>query len=61
MHGRGKCEFFGSIYEGDWEFNKKNGKGVQQFSDSTVYEGDFKNNLPRTFFIFVGVFCFHDK
>ena len=49
MHGHGKCEFFGSIYEGEWELNKKHGKGIQQYSDGSVFEGEFRNNLPRIF------------
>ena len=38
----------GSIYEGDFELNKKHGHGTLQYSDGNVFEGEFKNNKPRT-------------
>lgn len=46
MHGKGRCEFLGSIYEGDFELNKKHGHGVLQYSDGHVYLGEFRDNRP---------------
>lgn len=32
------------IYEGDWEFGVKKGKGKYNFADGSFYDGDFDND-----------------
>ncbi len=33
-----------SSYEGDWQDDKKNGKGVFKWAVGDSYEGDYKDN-----------------
>lgn len=33
------------IYKGSYEDNKKNGYGVYQWANETIYDGNFKNDL----------------
>ena len=34
-----------SVYEGEWEGDKKQGKGVFKYADGKVYEGKFVNDV----------------
>ena len=35
----------GNVYEGDYEDNKRNGKGIFRFASGDVYEGELKDGL----------------
>ena len=37
----------GSIYKGEWRRGIQHGKGVMTFSDGTIKEGYFENNVYR--------------
>ena len=34
----------GDTYEGEWQDNRMQGKGVYKFSSGALYKGDFYNN-----------------
>ena len=45
-HGKGTYRHRnGSVYSGNWEFDKKCGHGKLTFADGSVYEGEWKDNL----------------
>jgi hypothetical protein len=43
MQGRGIYEYLGSIYEGDFVGNIREGAGTYWYADGTVYRGDWKS------------------
>ena len=45
--GKGKYEdlLTGSIYNGDFSEDKKNGYGEEKYKDGSIYKGEFKNGL----------------
>ena len=47
MKGKGKYEDLikGSIYDGEFFDDQKNGYGEEKYSDGSVYKGEFKNGL----------------
>jgi hypothetical protein len=53
MHGKGICEFLGTVYEGDFELNFKAGTGKIEYGDGQVYEGQFKSGKPRKRFFLI--------
>ena len=54
-HGLGKYSDFNSksIYYGNWEKDKMNGKGKLQFQSGAYYEGNWVNNTFQGFGTFV--------
>jgi hypothetical protein len=44
----------GTKYEGDWENNKKDGKGTLFFASGDAYQGIWKDGLPVS-----GTYSFH--
>ena len=44
MHGKGKLEWpDGRVYEGEYEYDKKNGFGIFRWADGRRYEGYWAN------------------
>lgn len=35
----------GGVYEGEWQDNKKHGRGLLKYANGSVYEGEFKNGV----------------
>lgn len=48
-NGKGKLEDLvnGSVYEGEFVNDKKEGYGEEQYKDGSVYKGEFKNGLKE--------------
>ena len=44
-HGRGKYVKWPSVYEGGWNMNNRDGRGVLWRADGLHYEGTFKSNM----------------
>ena len=44
--GFGSWSTHDSVYNGEWKDSKKNGFGVQVFSDGSVYKGEWKDGVP---------------
>ncbi len=45
FHGYGEYETSSYIYQGDWDRNKRSGKGIEIYKfDSSSYEGEFLND-----------------
>ena len=34
----------GNIYDGEWQYGKKDGKGKHTLTDGTIYDGEWKND-----------------
>lgn len=50
FHGTGKFLFKQGIiksYEGEWTYNRKNGRGTMVFSNLDTFEGFFRDDLVR--------------
>ena len=47
----------GTIYEGYWNEDKKNGIGIEKMYDGALYEGEFKNGKKNG----LGIYYFKDK
>jgi hypothetical protein len=35
------------LYEGYWDNDNRNGKGLERYSNGNKYEGEFKKNKPN--------------
>lgn len=33
------------MYRGEWKNNNKNGKGIYEFPNGTIYDGEFEDNV----------------
>ena len=55
LEGQGRFEYIdGSVYEGMWKNNKKQGKGKFQESDGmSIYNGEWENDMKHGQGIFV--------
>ena len=42
-------KFAGQVYNGDWKYGKKHGKGNVTFSNGNKYEGEFKHDTMNGF------------
>lgn len=47
----------GTIYEGYWKEDKKNGIGIEKIYDGSLYEGEFKNGKKNG----IGIYFFKDS
>eukprot|EP01094_Clydonella_sp_ATCC50884_P017236 TRINITY_DN2962_c0_g1_i1.p1 TRINITY_DN2962_c0_g1~~TRINITY_DN2962_c0_g1_i1.p1 ORF type:complete len:713 (+),score=283.44 TRINITY_DN2962_c0_g1_i1:127-2139(+) len=47
IHGKGKFEYLGNTYYGDWEYNCKSGKGRMDLVTGERYEGEFATDKPN--------------
>eukprot|EP01127_Copromyxa_protea_P011264 TRINITY_DN2825_c0_g1_i3.p1 TRINITY_DN2825_c0_g1~~TRINITY_DN2825_c0_g1_i3.p1 ORF type:complete len:760 (-),score=156.03 TRINITY_DN2825_c0_g1_i3:132-2411(-) len=47
IQGYGCHEHYGTIYEGDFQLNYKQGHGVQQYLDGQLYKGAFASGCPH--------------
>ena len=45
----------GAKYEGEWKFNKANGKGKFWHADGDVYEGDWEDDKANGFGVYIHV------
>ncbi len=43
----------GSIYEGEWKFNKANGKGNFWLSNRDVYDGDWQDDKANGYGVYI--------
>jgi len=47
MSGKGIWEYLGSVYEGEFTGDMRQGRGTMQYSNGQSYVGEWKNNLPN--------------
>jgi hypothetical protein len=47
MHGRGRWEMFGNVYEGDFETNQRHGNGTLTYVTGQRYEGQWADDRPH--------------
>lgn len=58
MYGIGTWKFMDHVYEGEFEQNKKSGKGTMKYFTDNEYCGDWENDLPCKFKKFNNYFIF---
>jgi len=46
-HGRGRYEFRGEIYNGEWKWDQRHGEGELKCSDGSTIKGSFQNGKPH--------------
>lgn len=51
MHKFGTYEFMGSFYEGNFMLNVMEGNGIFEFTDGSIYTGQFQEGKPCTYLI----------
>jgi hypothetical protein len=49
MHGRGRLEWFDSVYEGDFEYGLRTGNGTLRYTSDQTYTGAWKTGRPRMY------------
>ena len=49
MHGRGRLEWFDSVYDGDFEYGLRTGNGTLKYTSDQVYAGAWKTGRPSTY------------
>jgi hypothetical protein len=47
MHGRGRLEWFDSVYEGDFEYGLRTGNGTLRYTSDQTYTGAWKTGRPH--------------
>ena len=47
IHGQGIYSFYGNKFTGMFEYNQKCGQGTMELSSGEVYNGEWKDDLPR--------------
>ena len=48
IHGYGTRTYYDNVYEGDWVYNTKEGQGRMQLISGEVYNGEWREDQPRT-------------
>lgn len=46
-HGRGRYEFRGEIYNGEWKWDQRHGEGELKCTDGSTIKGSFQNGKPH--------------
>jgi len=46
-HGKGRYEFKGEIYDGEWKWDNRHGLGLLNCNDGTTIEGEWQNGKPH--------------
>lgn len=53
MHGKGILEHSGSVYDGEFRDNQREGSGNMSFGDGRVYSGSFKSGRPGNIYFYL--------